>query len=71
MSRLKLPELTKEEQAHLISYTRMQKGERRLALRSQIILDWIKGLTYKQSAEKTRLQKPLLPSGANGSVRIN
>lgn len=60
MSRLKLPELTKEEQAQLISYTRMQKGERRLALRSQIILDWIKGLTYKQSAEKNQVAEAVI-----------
>jgi transposase len=49
---LQLPELTEAEQARLISYARMQKGERRIALRSQLILDWISGLTYKQSAHK-------------------
>lgn len=47
-----LPKISEETKSQLITYVKSQKVERRIALRSQIILDWIEGLSYKISALK-------------------
>ena len=56
----KIPELSQEEYGQLLAYARSQKGERRMALRSQIILDWIEGLTYKQSSRKNQVTERVI-----------
>lgn len=60
MIQLSLPELTTQEHSELLSNSRMQRGERRIALRSQIILDWIDGLTYKESAARNRVSEVVI-----------
>jgi transposase len=52
MSKISLPEITKEEKAQLVTYARSEKAEYRMRLRGQIILDWINGLTYSASCER-------------------
>lgn len=47
-----LKEVSQETKDQLMTYANSQKVERRIALRSQIILDWINGLSYKASAAK-------------------
>lgn len=60
MAKLQRPSLTDQEKAQLFTYVRSQRGERRLALRSQIILDWVEGLTYKQSSQKNRVTERVI-----------
>lgn len=42
----------------LLTYARSHKIERRLSLRAQIILDWVNGLTYKESSKKNQISEP-------------
>jgi transposase len=52
MSKLTLPEITKEDKAQLVTYARSEKAEYRMRSRAQIILDWMEGLTYSASGAK-------------------
>jgi len=47
-----LPEIPQETKSQLIAYANSHKVEHRMAQRSQIILDWMEGLSYKASAAK-------------------
>jgi len=47
-----LPNIPQETKNQLIAYVNSHKVEHRMALRSQIILDWMEGLPYKASATK-------------------
>lgn len=60
MSRLSQPEIKEETKQALITYARSQKIESRTRLRSQIILDWIEGLTYKKSAAKNGVSEVVI-----------
>lgn len=48
----KLTEISQSTENQLAAYVNSHKVEKRIALRSQIILDWINGLSYKASASK-------------------
>jgi len=54
------PQVNTETKKLLIAYARGQKVERRMALRSQIILDWLEGLTYKQSSQKNNVSQMVI-----------
>ena len=47
-----LPSISQETENQLIAYVNSHKVEHRMALRSQIILDWMNSLSYKASAAK-------------------
>src|SRR6056297_2731641 len=47
-----LPNISQETKNQLITYVSSHKVEHRMALRSQIILDWMEDLSYKASAAK-------------------
>lgn len=49
-----IDEQTKEQ---LLTYARSHKLEKRLCLRSQLILDWMKNLSYKESASKNQVSE--------------
>lgn len=51
------PEIDNETRSLLIAYAHGQKVEHRVALRCQIILDWLEGLTYKESSKKNRVSE--------------
>lgn len=61
MARTSVAPQVKPETKHLlITYARGQKVERRMALRSQIVLDWIEGLSYKQSARENKVSEMVI-----------
>jgi len=55
-----LPVIDPATQQQLLSYARSLKGERRLAQRAQIILDWIEGFTYKRSSQKNQFTERVI-----------
>ncbi len=55
-----LPDLSQEVRDQLVTYARSQAIEHRLSQRSQIILDWIAGLTYKKSASANRVTEMVI-----------
>jgi len=55
-----LPEVSQETENQLISYAKSHKVEHRMALRSQIILDWMNGLSYKASASKNDVTEMII-----------
>lgn len=54
------PEITQDTKEQLIAYVNSHTVEQRIALRSQIILDWIEGLSYKASAAKNRVTEMVI-----------
>ena len=45
-----LPKIDDDVRSQLVTYARSHAVEHRLRLRSQIILDWMEGMTYKESS---------------------
>lgn len=50
-------DLTGEEKHTLLMYARSHTIEKRISLRAKIIMDWHKGLTYRESAKKNNVSE--------------
>lgn len=57
---LSFPDISEDVKNQLITFARSHKIERRLSLRSQIILDWMKGLTYQASSKKNGVTETVI-----------
>lgn len=55
-----LPKITQEVKDQLTTYVNSHKVERRISLRSQIILDWINGCSYLDSASRNDVSEMVI-----------
>jgi len=55
-----LPDVSEDVKRRLITYTRSHAAQQRLSLRSQIILDWMAGMTYKESSISNRVTEAVI-----------
>lgn len=51
------PEIDDQTKSQLYAYSRSHKAEKRLSLRSQLIIDWMEGLSYKDSSKKNHVSE--------------
>lgn len=54
------PSLEKQTKGQLLAYVNSHTAQQRMALRAQLILDWVDGLTYIESAQKNNVSEPTI-----------
>lgn len=54
------PDIDEHTKEQLLTYARSHKVEKRLSLRSQLILDWMNNISYTESASKNRVSEMVI-----------